>query len=177
MKLQDGQPLVLEIAGAEVSLSAAVITEMFLDRLRAQGATQQLTILGELRTTEEKERTKIGELGEHGIYAGIARGPEAGDDYILEVLEQEPEGRLTWQDAKKWAESVGGELPNRREAALLFANVPELFESAWYWTSEQSAGLEAYAWYQGFDYGYQDDPHKGNELRARAVRRLPLVIQ
>ncbi|OVE45612.1 DUF1566 domain-containing protein [Chromobacterium violaceum] len=61
-------------------------------------------------------------------------------------------------------------LPARREAALCYANVPELFEKAWYWTSAQcSPGV---AWYQGFVDGYQNTYHKGNELRARAVRRF-----
>lgn len=41
---------------------------------------------------------------------------------------------MNWEDAKKWAESVGGRLPTRREAALLFGNVPELFKEESYWT-------------------------------------------
>jgi hypothetical protein len=50
--------------------------------------------------------------------------------------------------------------------------VPELFKKAWYWSCEQYAGAAAYAWSQGFDYGYQDYGRKYRELRARAVRRF-----
>jgi hypothetical protein len=50
----------------------------------------------------------------------------------------------------------------------------EAFTPEWYWSSTQSAGDEAYAWYQSFYNGDQSDSHKVNELRARAVRRLKL---
>lgn len=50
----------------------------------------------------------------------------------------------------------------------------EAFDPVWYWTSTQSASGSDSAWYQGFYSGCQDDLHKSNELRARAVRRLPL---
>jgi hypothetical protein len=122
-----------------------------------------------------KERDAIGALGLHGIYAGIGRGPEDGDDYALEVLEQEPpKERMTWEEARQWAESVGGELPTRRDLALCFANVPELFEKEWYWSAESVAGYAAYAWFQYFTNGTQYYGRKGSVLRARAVRRLPI---
>lgn len=61
-------------------------------------------------------------------------------------------------------------LPARRETALCYANVPELFEKAWYWTSTQYSPNGA--WGQGFGVGNQSYYHKGSELRARAVRRF-----
>ncbi len=48
----------------------------------------------------------------------------------------------------------------------------EAFAADWYWSSTQDAGAPAYAWYQHFDDGGQDDGRKDGELRARAVRRL-----
>jgi hypothetical protein len=87
----------------------------------------------------------------YGVHAGTARGIDGAVDYTVEVVEAQPDRRLTWQEAQKWAESVGGALPTRREAALLFANVPELFETDYgYWTSERYAGGESYAWCQWF---------------------------
>jgi hypothetical protein len=64
-------------------------------------------------------------------------------------------------------------LPGRRELALMYANVPELFKKEWYWSSTQYR--EAFAWIQHFDSGDQDGYWKHNYDRARAVRRL-LVI-
>ncbi len=108
-----------------------------------------------------------------GVYAGIVRGENGAPDYHLVVMDQAPK-RLTWKDAMKWAADQGFSLPTRREQSILFGNVPELFEKAWYWSSEQYAGDEGYAWYQGFGDGNQDFCHKNDGLRARAVRRLPL---
>nr|WP_294864388.1 DUF1566 domain-containing protein [uncultured Pseudogulbenkiania sp.] len=64
-------------------------------------------------------------------------------------------------------------LPARREAALCYANVPELFEKAWHWTSTQYSPY--YAWIQYFNAGNQYDTHKATELRARAVRRTSAI--
>jgi hypothetical protein len=61
-------------------------------------------------------------------------------------------------------------LPARRELSLCYANVPELFEKAWYWSSTQSSRSTAYA--QTFDDGHQSPRDKGYEGRARAVRRI-----
>ena len=81
----------------------------------------------------------------------------------------------TWNDAKEWAESIGGELPDRSEGALLFATMKDEFEEDWYWTREAHASGSGYAWYQNFGNGYQYDIVISYELRARAVRRL--IIQ
>jgi hypothetical protein len=81
---------------------------------------------------------------------------------------------MTWKDAKTWAESIGGELPDRVEGALLFATMKNEFEEECYWTREPHASDSGSAWFQRFLNGYQDDSVSG-ELRARAVRRL--IIQ
>lgn len=118
-------------------------------------------------------RPTIGSQGIHGIYAGIARADEHGGDHILEVLDQAPKA-MTWQQAMDWAVSIGGTLPTRKQQALLFANVPELFEKEYYWSCEQHADVDAYVWSQSFSYGFQTYTHEDDELRARAVRRLAL---
>ena len=61
-------------------------------------------------------------------------------------------------------------LPSRRELALCYANVPELFEKAWHWSSTQYSPY--YAWFQIFGGGNQSSDHKDYEYRARAVRRV-----
>lgn len=62
-------------------------------------------------------------------------------------------------------------LPARRELALCYANVPELFEkSRWYWSSTQCSPDDA--WVQDFDGGDQYYDPKDYEYRARAVRRV-----
>lgn len=64
-------------------------------------------------------------------------------------------------------------LPARREAALCYATVPELFDKAWHWTSTQSSPNGA--WNQNFYVGGQNFTRKSNELRARAVRRTSVI--
>lgn len=115
----------------------------------------------------------IGAPFDGGIYAGIARGEDGQPDHHLILLNEGPR-RASWKKALEWAKSVGGELPTRFEAALLYANLRELFEDSRYWTSTQYAGNEAYAWIQNFYDGYQFSAHKGLDYRARAVRRLPI---
>ena len=82
--------------------------------------------------------------------------------------------KADWEKAKTWAAKQGGELPTRREQALLFANVPEEFKPVWYWSGEQHAANSDYAWCQNFIYGDQILNDILNELRARSVRRLPI---
>lgn len=60
-------------------------------------------------------------------------------------------------------------LPAKRELAVLFANVRELFEG-WHWSSTQYSAY--YAWSQDFSDGTQDGANESYTGRARAVRRL-----
>ena len=116
---------------------------------------------------------RIGGAWYGGIYAGVARGEGGVPDHYLIVLDEAPE-RLKWQPALDWARGLGLEIPTRRELALCYLNVRELFQNTWYWSSTQYAGYEASAWCQNFDNGNQYDGRKGLEFRARAVRRLPI---
>jgi hypothetical protein len=110
-----------------------------------------------------------------GLYAGITTNKD-GSAYALILLPDEPSEALPWSKALDWAYSLGddADLPTRPEAALLFANLPGQFRQTWHWTNEQPASYSDYAWYQDFIYGTQNFSLKSAELRARAVRRLPI---
>ncbi len=110
--------------------------------------------------------------GEH--YAGLILGKDGESSYHLILLPREKEN-INWTDALQWAKEQGGELPNRREQSMLYANLKEEFKESWYWSNTQHASLSGSAWCQNFDYGHQLNIPKGNELRARAVRRLSVI--
>lgn len=65
-------------------------------------------------------------------------------------------------------------LPARRELSLCYANVPELFEKEWHWSSTQYSAVNACV--QHFSDGHQGGDRKGSDYRVRAVRRK-LIIQ
>ncbi len=104
------------------------------------------------------------------VNAGLILGDRP---YFLVLVPQKPEHPLTWNDVLGWAESIGFELPSRRELSLLFTNCRQS-EAAWYWSSEQLAHNDAYAWMQNFNNGSQHYDRKSNKYRARAVRRIYL---
>lgn len=108
------------------------------------------------------------------IYAGILLGKNGEPDQKIFVLSDEPATALTWEVAMAWAKSLDASLPTKRELALLYANVPELFENECYWSSEQSASFDGIAWSKPFGYGGQYYDGNDSELRARAVRRVPV---
>lgn len=110
--------------------------------------------------------------GEH--YAGIIVGKDGEPSHHVILMAEQPTDNLNWEAALDWAKRIGGELPTRREQALLYANCKEQFEGTWYWSSEQHAAHSASAWFQYFAHGDQSYHYKSGELRARAVRRLTL---
>lgn len=104
-------------------------------------------------------------------YAGIllADGKPSHHLVLLPGDERKP-----WKDAVAWAKKKGGELPTRKEQALLFANAAEHFQSAWYWSSEEYTGYADFAWIQDFGNGSQGYGHKVDDYRCRAVRRVAI---
>jgi hypothetical protein len=83
----------------------------------------------------------------------------------------------SWDTQMKWAASIGGDLPDRVEGALLFAmqasgHLKDEFRPEWYWTNEKHVSYADYAWFQLFGDGGQSYDRTYNEFRARAVRRL-----
>jgi hypothetical protein len=63
-------------------------------------------------------------------------------------------------------------LPAIDELALCMANVPELFEKEWHWSSSQRSAYDAFLMY--FVAGTQGTSFKFYELRVRPVRRLSI---
>jgi len=112
------------------------------------------------------------ELKEGEYYAGAIINPDGTGHHIILLADDHDD--TTWDKAMAWAKEQGGDLPNRVESALLFNQSKDQFKQAWYWTNEQHASYSSYAWYQNFGYGLQDGSDKYYELRARAVRRLPI---
>jgi hypothetical protein len=106
------------------------------------------------------------------VYAGLILGQNGQPDYHLILLPGDIEA--TWKQAQTFAKKAGGELPTRREQSLLFANCKDHFKSTWYWSGEPYASDASYAWYQDFYDGGQCYGHLSSQLRARAVRRLPI---
>lgn len=109
-----------------------------------------------------------------GTVMGVMAGQSGAPDYLLIDLDVEPANDLTWDEAVAWAKSVGGELPTRREQAVMFGNRREgQYKPRWYWSGEQHASEPSWAWDQSFGYGDQYYGRKDFHTRARAVRRVP----
>ncbi len=161
--------------GIIVTIPDAEVIQMALKRL---GGT--ITELAEVTVVPSTPR--IGETweSESGIYAGVARGRDGAADYHL-IVGPEMDGTADWDATVKWAGSALADghkdfrLPFRKEQALCFANVPELFKPEYYWSGEQRVSYSSVAWGQGFGNGDQSVWGKGGKLRARAVRSL--IIQ
>ncbi len=109
------------------------------------------------------------ETGERYIGTIISADGSRNHHIILLPGEQ---NNVKWQAAMDWAASIGGELPDRCESALLFATMKDEFESEWYWLREQHVSYSDYAWFQNFTSGNQSYSRKNDKLSARAVRRL-----
>lgn len=106
------------------------------------------------------------------LYAGLATDIDGKTVHHVVLLPGDVQ--KNWTDAKAWAASIGGELPTRTEALLLFHTQRAEFQRTWYWTSQQHADGPQFAWCQDFDWGDQGYSGLSFECRARAVRRVPL---
>ena len=157
--------------GIIITIPDAEIVRMALERI---SETKAIVLSGIVAP-------QIGQVweGQGGVYAGIARGRDLAPDYYL-IVGPEFDGQTDWAAAGKWAAGVSADghadfaLPFRKEQALCFANVPELFKQEYYWSCEQHASFSGSAWSQYFDSGYQGYWLKGLHIRARAVRRLAI---
>lgn len=161
-----------EVAGAKVTLPAATISKLWLEQLEAPNPF----------VFDTSYAPPIGTLwpAHGGIYAGIVRGDDGRPDYRLIVADTD-HAPMKWQAAVDWAKGLdctAGHrdftLPRRKEQAVMFGNVPELFQKEWYWSCEQYAGDDESAWVQTFYDGTQSLNHEDYESRARAVRRVPI---
>ena len=114
-------------------------------------------------------------LNDGEIYIGLI-GDANSEAYHLVLMPGDNDSD-THQAQLEWAKSIGGDLPNRIEQAMLWANHRDQFEKDWYWSNELHHTESAWAWCQFFSYGDQIHSNQDYELRARAVRRLPIKEQ
>jgi hypothetical protein len=121
----------------------------------------------------ESTKFPLPELKEGEIYAGAIIAPDGTGHHII-LLDGDNDG-ADWRTQMEWAKSIGGDLPDRIEQALLYAHLKDRFQETWYWSNTQHASDSACAWSQLFYYGLQFYDGKSYEGRARAVRRSPLI--
>ena len=90
------------------------------------------------------------------------------------VLGQEADEEMSWNDAKDWCESVGGELPPRDILLQAYLNedINPLFKKSWYWSSTEFNATDA--WKQYFYDGNQFNTNKTYNYYVRAVRKYPI---
>jgi hypothetical protein len=105
-------------------------------------------------------------------YAGIVLDADGNTLHHLVLMALRPEGKLEWQAAMDWAASVGGDLPNRQEQALLFSNCKPHIKPEWHWSNQTYESEASYAWYCYFYDGNQNRCPKSYEGSAVAVRRI-----
>lgn len=118
------------------------------------------------------EPTKLPELNPREIYVG-AIGDQKGELYHLILLPGDND-EASQADQLAWAKSIGGDLPNKIEMSMLWNNCRDQFQKDWYWSNQTHEIYTKYAWFQYFGFGTQRSDRVGTELRARAVRRLPI---
>lgn len=118
------------------------------------------------------QQIQIPPLAEGEIYVGSI-GDAQGTLHHIILLPGDNED-ATWEAQMEWAKGIGGELPTRIEQAMLWTNHRDQFKKEWYWSNETHHAESGWAWFQHFNYGDQYVHLKDRELRARAVRRLPI---
>jgi len=111
-------------------------------------------------------------LAEGETYAGII-GNNQGEAYHLILLPDDNDD-ASWKNQLAWAKSIGGDLPDKTELAMLWNTCRDQFQKDLYWSNQPWELGGACAWCQYFLSGGQSYGRKINELRARAVRRLPI---
>ena len=112
------------------------------------------------------------ELKEGEVYLGAIINPDGTGEHSILLPGDKDDGN--WQDAMDWAKALGGDLPNRVEQALMFDKSRDQFQKDWYWSNTTHASNAGWAWFQYFNVGHQGSNSKSSELRARAVRRVPI---
>lgn len=103
-------------------------------------------------------------------YAGLIVGSNGRPAHHVVLLADEA-SEVAWPAARAWAQGTGGDLPNRRELSLLYANLKEHFERQWYWSCEPQDGRAQLVWGQNFTSGIQTLYGRAYRGRACAVRR------
>ena len=109
---------------------------------------------------------------EGGRFCGVITTPD-GQHCAVVLLEDRPTERLAWKKAGEWATSIGGRLPSRPIAALLYSLARDLIAADWYWTDEPED--DDFAWYCNFGNGSQSCLRQDGKGAAVAVRMIPLT--
>ena len=116
---------------------------------------------------------KTPELQEGEIYVGAILKKDGTGHHI--ILLPGDKDDVNWQAAMDWAKEKGGDLPNRVEQSLLFADHKDEFKEDWYWSNTTHTKEAEWAWCQYVGGGSQGTNHKSDDVcRARAVRRLEI---
>lgn len=158
--------ITLTIAGAEVTIGAATLADLWLKQLaQEQGFRAQAPAIP----------FAIPELREGEVYLGGVITP-CGTKCRHTILLPGERKKINWNDAMEWAASIGGDLLDRVEQAMAFATMKDQFKPEWYWSNTQHAAGSGYAWGQYFGSGGQDGSIKSLEASARAVRRLEIQL-
>jgi len=141
--------------------------------LTDQGEEIGMMVTGEIGVIAKPDPLAMPTLEAGETYVATLFDAANGKGYHLILLpgDNDPSD---WDTQAAWAQSIGGELPTRLELSLLYAKCKSLFEEVAYWADD--CPESGWAWYQSFHYGHQFTSHRGNELRARAVRRLPIQL-
>jgi len=152
----------IDIGGAKLTVATNDLFRAWLEKNLPAGA--------EITSPAISAAPRLAASGEH--YVGMIASADGRKRHHIILLP----GEVTknWNDAMAWATSIGGDLPDRVESALLFFGLRDQFQKEAYWTNEQYAGHAESAWCQTFGDGSQDYYLKSSKLRARAVRREPI---
>ena len=87
-------------------------------------------------------------------------------------LGTEADKEMSWNDAKDWCESVGGELPPRDILLQAYLNedIKPLFKESWYWSSTDD--YTTTDWIQDFCGGNQDTNGENRTNYVRTVKKV-----
>ena len=168
--LEPFNPLILKVQTMEIIVPISVKltpeSQALIDALNAMGKAASAP-------TATAAQPAIGTPWRGGKYAGISVGEDGQPDGYIILLADKPDAKLTWQGSLDWAKTlVDARLPTKREAALLYANLPGEFDTSdWHWTSTPGSG--SHAWIQYFGDGGQRYDDRSSKCLCRAVRRFP----
>jgi hypothetical protein len=157
VRVNQNESITLAVAGADVTIPAATLADLWIKKLLASSA----------QMTDSSMLIKQPPLADGEIYLGAIITPKIRKHIILLPGEN---ADANWKHQMEWAASIGGQLFDRVEGALLFATMPEQFKKEAYWTREQPAAISGCAWYQGFTSGLQSSSDTDGKLPARAIR-------
>lgn len=124
-----------------------------------------------MNAATEVSRFAMPELNEGEIYAGAIINPAGTGNHII-LLDGDNDD-ASWQAQMDWAKSIGGDLPDRVEQAMLFKHLKDQFKEDWYWSNTPHSDTR-FAWGQYFGDGNQYNDGTDYSFRARAVRRVAI---